>query len=133
MLWKCPSLLRSSFVPTPSERKIILSTCSSSKTALLLEIIPQPKQGQLQMATARKEKPKRLRRHEVSTYLKKRHGITRTTESLAVEACKGSGPKYIRIGRLTFYDPIDVDAWVRAKTSIGKSQRKAPKLSEGAA
>jgi len=84
------------------------------------------------MTNAKRQDRKLLRRHEVSAYLKERHGITRSTESLAVEACKGSGPKYMRIGRLTFYDPADVDAWVGAITTAGKPQKKVPSHRAGA-
>jgi hypothetical protein len=95
--------------------------------------VQQPVYGRVRMTNAKRQDRKLLRRHEVSAYLKERHGITRSTESLAVEACKGSGPKYIRIGRLTFYDPAHIDAWVRAITTPGKPQNQAPKLRAGAA
>ncbi len=57
--------------------------------------------------------PPRLSRVDASEYLKQRHGISRTSGTLAKLAVIGGGPKFRRsVGaRPVVYDVAELDAW----------------------
>lgn len=59
------------------------------------------------------EAPKRLplaTPHEVAEFRRT------TVATLAQERYKGSGPKYVKLGKRIFYDWADVYAWIDANT-----------------
>lgn len=100
---------------------------------------------------------KLLRRKAASDYLHETHGLDRAPSTLTKLAVIGGGPIFRRAGRVPLYSTEDLDKWVasklsppmrstselasanlgmtgvRAKTSLGKPQKNAPTLSEGAA
>jgi hypothetical protein len=60
--------------------------------------------------------PPRLTRREASEYLKMKHGISYSPQTLAKLACIGGGPVYRKIGTKTVaYDINEVDQWAKAK------------------
>jgi hypothetical protein len=61
--------------------------------------------------------PIALRRQDASKYLFDKHGIVRSTSTLAGYACAGVGPAYIKIGKIPLYRPADLDAWAESITS----------------
>ena len=60
---------------------------------------------------------RRLRRAEASRYLQATHGVVRAPSTLAKLACLGGGPLFVKFGHVPLYDPADLDAWVRSRTS----------------
>lgn len=56
-----------------------------------------------------------LRRHQASSYLKNRWGISRTPKTLAKLAVIGGGPRYYRDGRFPIYPTSELDAWAIAQ------------------
>jgi predicted DNA-binding transcriptional regulator AlpA len=44
-----------------------------------------------------------------------RYGITK--RFLEAAACRGDGPRYVRVGRLVRYRASDIDAWIEAHAS----------------
>jgi hypothetical protein len=75
-----------------------------------------------------------LNRKEATEYLLKRHGIRRTTGTLAKLAVIGGGPAFRRAGRIPLYDPPDLDAYaaeitsppVRSTSELPRRERSAP-------
>ena len=59
----------------------------------------------------------RLRRVDVTTYLKEKWGITRAVTTLAKLASTGGGPKYQLFGRTPLYKSEDIDTWVASLMS----------------
>lgn len=59
-----------------------------------------------------KNLPARLTRTEASEYLKARHGVVRTPNTLAKLAYVGGGPMFRKSGpRRTLYDIAELDRW----------------------
>ena len=58
-----------------------------------------------------------LRRVEAAAYIRDRYNLPCEASSLRTVACKGTGPAFRRGGRFPLYSPVDLDAWVSAKTS----------------
>lgn len=46
----------------------------------------------------------------------------RSRSSLQKDRLKGTGPKYLKIGRLVRYRPADVQAWLAAREAQSTSQ-----------
>ncbi|MEP3276975.1 MAG: hypothetical protein ABJN26_22710 [Stappiaceae bacterium] len=68
--------------------------------------------------------PEKLNRVDASSYLRAKHGISRTPGTLAVFACKGKGPMFRKDGRQTVvYDVTELDRW--AREILGKPINKA--------
>ena len=44
-------------------------------------------------------------------------GVPRTARTLSKEASLGTGPRYFRIGRFSFYDREDLAAWAGERVS----------------
>ena len=63
----------------------------------------------------------RMNTTNASTYI----GLSEKT--LAMMRCNGSGPKFVKRGRV-FYFPIDIDAWMNAQgrhTSTAQAKHRA--------
>jgi hypothetical protein len=58
-----------------------------------------------------------LRRVEASVYLKEKHGIDRSPNTLAKLACTGGGPRFRKANRIPIYDAPDLDEWAKEITS----------------
>jgi hypothetical protein len=58
-----------------------------------------------------------LRRKAASQYLHEAHGLERAPSTLAKLAVTGGGPVFRRIGRVPYYSPEHLDAWVASKLS----------------
>jgi hypothetical protein len=56
---------------------------------------------------------KMLRRWDASNYLRDTHGVSRAPSTLSKLAVIGGGPVFRHIGRVPFYSPDDLDAWVK--------------------
>jgi hypothetical protein len=54
-------------------------------------------------------------RKAVPGYLQETHGVRFSVTSLARWASQGGGPVYRRVGRYTYYEPKDIDRWLRKK------------------
>ncbi len=68
---------------------------------------------------------RRLRRRGASAYLLERHGIKRSTQTLAKYAVVGGGPAFLKFGFDVLYEPAALDAWVESRMS-------APRMSTSA-
>lgn len=55
-----------------------------------------------------------LRRAEAAQYLQERYGAY-TIQSLAVLACHGGGPVFLKMGKFPLYKPADLDAWAKSR------------------
>lgn len=76
---------------------------------------------------------KRLRRAEVSIYLKEQWGISRTPGTLAKLAVIGGGPKFQHDGRIPLYPQHELDQWAESaltplKTSTSDLTSEAASL-----
>jgi hypothetical protein len=59
----------------------------------------------------------RYRRQDVPGYLLERHGVAIKATTLAKLAVVGGGPIYELFGRVPFYRPEALDAWVASRLS----------------
>lgn len=56
--------------------------------------------------------PPRLNRSDASEYLLKRHGISRSANTLNKLACVGGGPAFRKVGtKYVAYDVEELDRW----------------------
>ncbi len=69
------------------------------------------------MTTTQGATRKLLKRKEAARYISSVHGITISHLTLDTKATTGGGPPYVKFGRIAYYDPADLDAWVNHKTS----------------
>ena len=71
--------------------------------------------------------PKLLRRTNLPTYLRDKHGIILAYQTLSKYACVGGGPKFRKFGNQALYEPDEVDRWVveRLKPPAGPCQGQA--------
>jgi hypothetical protein len=58
-----------------------------------------------------------LDRREASSYLFEKHGIRRSSSTLAKLACVGGGPEFRKVNRAVIYDQAALDAFAEAITS----------------
>jgi hypothetical protein len=58
---------------------------------------------------------RRLRRRDASEYLKERHGLSYTPQTLAKLAVIGGGPEMEYAGRFPLYSEDGLDEWAAAK------------------
>jgi hypothetical protein len=64
---------------------------------------------------------KKHRRAAASVYLKEKHGIDRTSGTLAKYAVIGGGPRYQLAGRIPLYPENELDSWAASILSPLKS------------
>jgi hypothetical protein len=62
------------------------------------------------------QESKFLRRPEAADYLKSKYGFG-SSRTLAKMATLGGGPTFRKFGRIVFYSPEDLDAWVASRMS----------------
>jgi hypothetical protein len=58
-----------------------------------------------------------MTRKQVPVYVAKTFGILLSHLTLDTLASQGGGPKYVKFGRRAYYEPVDVDAWVKGRTT----------------
>ena len=76
---------------------------------------------------------KLLRRKAASDYLHENHGLDRAPSTLAKLAVIGGGPIFRRIGRVPYYSPESLDAWVASKLSrpMHSTSQAVPERTDG--
>jgi hypothetical protein len=60
---------------------------------------------------------KLLTRQQAADYVFKSFGITLSALTLDALASKSGGPKYVKWGRKSYYEPHDLETWVKSRMS----------------
>jgi hypothetical protein len=58
---------------------------------------------------------KLLTRQQAADHVFKSFGITLSSLTLDTMASQGGGPKYAKWGKKTYYDPNDLETWVKGR------------------
>jgi len=72
------------------------------------------------------QRPLRLTRSDASSYLRERHGISRTVGTLAKLAVIGGGPSFRKVGaRGVLYEVAELDRWAESIISAPRNSTSA--------
>lgn len=58
-----------------------------------------------------------LTRDKAAKYILERYGLPCAKKTLEKWAVIGGGPRFVRCGARVLYSPLDIDAWMKARTS----------------